>query len=169
MSDLLYTSVESPIGELLLVGDGRALHGLAMQGGRTRVEPQPGWRRADEPFGAVRDQLDEYFAGERTEFELAVELRGTPFQRKVWNALREIPYGTTISYGELARRVGRPNGARAVGAANGRNPVAVVVPCHRVIGADGSLTGFGGGVERKRLLLGLEAQSAGERLDLGLG
>jgi methylated-DNA-[protein]-cysteine S-methyltransferase len=166
MTALLYTSIDSPIGELLLVGDGRALHGLAMQGGRTRVAPRPEWRRADEPFAPARAQLGEYFAGERTAFDLDVHLTGTRFQVQVWEALRDIPYGTTISYGELARRVGRPTGARAVGAANGRNPVAVVLPCHRVIGADGSLTGFGGGVERKRLLLGLEAQTAGGTLDL---
>jgi methylated-DNA-[protein]-cysteine S-methyltransferase len=161
----LYTTVESPIGELLLVGDGTALHGLAMQGGRHPVAVRPEWRRADEAFAEPHRQLDEYFAGERTAFDLTVHLDGTPFQVQVWQALRAIPYGETISYGELARRVGRPNGARAVGAANGRNPVAVVVPCHRVIGADGSLTGFGGGTERKRLLLDLEA---GGLLALGM-
>ena len=139
---VLYTCVDSPIGELLLVGDGESLHGLAMQGGRTRIAPEPEWRRADEPFASVLLQLDEYFAGERTAFDVSIELRGTPFQVQVWNALREIPYGTTISYGELARRVGRPTGARAVGAANGRNPVAVVVPCHRVLGRSGALTGY---------------------------
>jgi methylated-DNA-[protein]-cysteine S-methyltransferase len=165
---MAYTTIDSPIGELLLAGDGQALHRLSMQGGKDPVVPGPGWRRTEAPFGAVREQLDEYFSGRRTGFDVELHLTGTPFQVEVWNALREIPYGTTISYGELARRVGRPTGARAVGAANGRNPIAVVVPCHRVIGADGSLTGFGGGTDRKRALLGLEAQTAGTTLHLGL-
>jgi methylated-DNA-[protein]-cysteine S-methyltransferase len=166
MSTLVYTCVDSPIGELLLVGDGSTLHGLVMQDGRHPVEVDPGWERDDDAFADAREQLAEYFAGERTSFDVPVHLEGTDFQVRVWQALREIPYGTTISYGELARRVGRPTGARAVGAANGRNPVAVVVPCHRVIGADGSLTGFGGGTERKQLLLGLEAETAGTTLPL---
>jgi methylated-DNA-[protein]-cysteine S-methyltransferase len=166
MSALVYTCVDSPIGELLLVGDGTMLHGLVMQGGKHPVEIGPDWERDDDAFADARAQLREYFAGTRTAFDLPVHLDGTEFQVRVWNALREIPYGTTISYGELARRVGRPTGARAVGAANGRNPVAVVVPCHRVIGADGSLTGFGGGMERKQLLLGLEAETAGTKLPL---
>jgi methylated-DNA-[protein]-cysteine S-methyltransferase len=166
MSALVYTCLDSPIGELLLVGDGTTLHGLVMQDGKRPVEIGPDWARDDTAFAEARTQLAEYFAGERTEFDVPVHLDGTEFQVRVWNALREIPYGTTISYGELARRVGRPTGARAVGAANGRNPVAVVVPCHRVIGADGSLTGFGGGTERKQLLLGLEAETAGTTLPL---
>jgi methylated-DNA-[protein]-cysteine S-methyltransferase len=155
---LLYTRVASPIGELLLVGDGRSLHGLHMQEGRTAARVDPGWARADEPFAAVQEQLSEYFAGERREFDLPLELAaGTPFQRRVWQELRRIPYGETTTYGELARRLGRPSASRAVGLANGSNPIAVVVPCHRVIGADGSLTGYGGGLRRKRLLLDLEA------------
>jgi methylated-DNA-[protein]-cysteine S-methyltransferase len=166
VSTLVYTCVDSPIGELLLVGDGSTLHGLVMQDGRHPVAIDPAWERDDDAFADARRQLGEYFAGERTAFDVPVHLEGTEFQVRVWEALREIPYGTTISYGELARRVGRPTGARAVGAANGRNPVAVVVPCHRVIGADGSLTGFGGGVERKQLLLGLESEQAGMTLPL---
>jgi methylated-DNA-[protein]-cysteine S-methyltransferase len=105
----------------------------------------------------VRDQLGEYFAGERTDFDLRLAASGNAFERRVWRALEEIPYGETVSYGEVARRIGRPDGARAVGLANGRNPISIVVPCHRVIGANGSLTGYGGGIERKRFLLDLEA------------
>jgi methylated-DNA-[protein]-cysteine S-methyltransferase len=154
---MLYTHLESPLGELLLVGDGAALHGLYMQEGRTAFAVQPGWEAATEPFAEVRAQLDEYFAGRREEFDVPLVMTGSPFQRRVWSALREIPYGETISYGELASRVGIPSASRAVGVANGRNPVSVIVPCHRVIGADGSMTGYGGGIERKRILLELEA------------
>jgi methylated-DNA-[protein]-cysteine S-methyltransferase len=158
---LLYTRMDSPIGELLLVGDGRALHGLHMQEGRTAASVHPEWRPADEPFADVRRQLSEYFDGERDEFDVPLAMTGTPFQRRVWQALQRIPYGETTTYGELARRLGRPSASRAVGLANGRNPIAVIVPCHRVIGSDGSLTGYGGGVERKRLLLDLEATGRG--------
>jgi methylated-DNA-[protein]-cysteine S-methyltransferase len=153
----LYNRMEGPIGELLLVGDGHALRGLFMQEGRTAASVHPEWRPADEPFADVRRQLSEYFDGERAAFDVPLVISGTPFQRRVWQALRQIPYGETTTYGELARRVGRPSASRAVGLANGRNPIAVIVPCHRVIGSDGSLTGYGGGLERKRLLLELEA------------
>jgi methylated-DNA-[protein]-cysteine S-methyltransferase len=152
-----YTVFDSPIGELLAVGDGASLSRLHMLGGRKRIDVNPAWQRDDAAFGAVRGQLDEYFAGERHEFELPLGMVGNQFERRVWDQLREIPYGETASYGEIARRVGNPDAARAVGLANGRNPIAVIVPCHRVIGADGSLTGYGGGLERKRLLLDLEA------------
>jgi methylated-DNA-[protein]-cysteine S-methyltransferase len=158
---LLYIRMDSPIGELLLVGDGRALHGLHMQEGRTAASVHREWRPADEPFADVRRQLSEYFDGERDEFDVPLAMTGTPFQRRVWQALQRIPYGETTTYGELARRLGRPSASRAVGLANGRNPIAVIVPCHRVIGSDGSLTGYGGGVERKRLLLELEATGRG--------
>jgi methylated-DNA-[protein]-cysteine S-methyltransferase len=154
---LLYTTVESPIGELLLVGDGELLRGLHFQEGRRPVRIGESWKRAEEPFARVRDQLGEYFAGERVEFELPAAGAGTPFQRRVWAALSRIPYGETVSYGELARRIGRPAASRAVGMANGRNPISIIIPCHRVIGSDGALTGYGGGVERKRFLLELEA------------
>jgi methylated-DNA-[protein]-cysteine S-methyltransferase len=153
---LRYTTLDSPIGELLLLGDDHALRGLYMQHGRKPIDVAPTWERDDAPFGDVIAQLEEYFAGERTEFDVALEMEGTDFQSRVWNALRAIPYGQTISYGELARRIDQPTAARGVGMANGSNPIAVIVPCHRVIGADGSLTGYGGGVERKRLLLDLE-------------
>jgi methylated-DNA-[protein]-cysteine S-methyltransferase len=155
---VLYTTLDSPVGELLLAGDGEVLRGLHFQEGRRPRAIGAEWTRAEEPFAVARDQLGEYFAGERNEFDLPAAVSGTPFQRRVWAALREIPYGETITYGELARRIGRPAASRAVGMANGRNPISIVVPCHRVIGADGGLTGYGGGVERKRFLLELEAR-----------
>jgi methylated-DNA-[protein]-cysteine S-methyltransferase len=152
-----YMSLDSPIGELLLLGDGQALRGLYMQDGRKPVKIAPRWERSEAPFVAVRKQLREYFAGERTTFdELPLALDGAQFECRVWRALQDIPYGETVSYGEIARRVGQPDAARAVGLANGRNPIAVIVPCHRVIGANGALVGYGGGLERKRLLLELE-------------
>jgi methylated-DNA-[protein]-cysteine S-methyltransferase len=147
-----YTTTESPIGELLLTSDGRALTGLHM----APFEPSPEWRRDDGPFDDVVAQLGEYFTGARRKFDVMLEAGGTPFQRAVWDALRDIPYGETISYGELARRIGSPKAVRAVGRANGANPIAVVVPCHRVIGANGTLTGYGGGLDRKAKLLTLE-------------
>lgn len=156
-SQMLYTELDSPIGELLLLGDGRSLHGLYMQEGRTGIEVSPTWKRSVDSFAAVRKQLDEYFARRRTTFDVPLRMAGTAFQRRVWSELQEIPYGQSISYSELARRIGIPSASRAVGTANGLNPIAVIVPCHRVIGADGSLTGYGGGLERKRLLLDLEA------------
>ncbi len=150
--------VDSPIGELLLVGDGRALCQLHMMGGRHPVAVPPAWSRDDDVFAGVAGQLEEYFAGERTSFDdVELEIEGSSFQREVWAALCEIPYGETWSYKQLANHIGKPSAVRAVGLANGRNPVAVIVPCHRVIGADGTLTGYGGGLERKRLLLDLEA------------
>jgi methylated-DNA-[protein]-cysteine S-methyltransferase len=148
----LYDTVDSPVGELLLVGDCDAITAVQMDGA-----PSPGWRRDAAVFRDAADQLRAYFAGELREFDLPLAPHGTPFQREVWAALREIPYGRTISYAELAAAVGRPGAARAVGAANGCNPIAIVIPCHRVIGAAGALTGYGGGLSRKRLLLDLEA------------
>lgn len=130
---------------------------LYMQGGPHPMRTASGWTWSEEAFAPARAQLDEYFAGRRRSFDLALDPAGSPFELGVWRALLEIPYGETVSYGELAARIGHPGAPRAVGVANARNPVAVVVPCHRVIGADGSLTGYGGGLERKRLLLDLEA------------
>jgi methylated-DNA-[protein]-cysteine S-methyltransferase len=153
---MIYTTIDSPIGPLLLTGDGDTLQGLSMQGGPRPLAVDSGWRRADDAFATARSQLRQYFSGGRQAFELELELAGSPFELTVWNALRQIPYGTTTSYGALAEKIGHPSAARAVGLANGRNPLAVIVPCHRVIGADGSLTGFGGGLERKRFLLDLE-------------
>jgi methylated-DNA-[protein]-cysteine S-methyltransferase len=157
---VIYTTVESPIGELLLLGDGEVLHGLYMQASRKPVRIRPAWQRDDAAFADAREQLAEYFAGERTSFDLPMQLEGSAFQRTVWHALTRIPYGQTISYGELARRVGRPAASRAVGLANGRNPISIVVPCHRVIGSSGALTGYGGGIERKRWLLAHERGQA---------
>jgi methylated-DNA-[protein]-cysteine S-methyltransferase len=148
----LYDTIDSPLGELLVAGDGDALTGLHMDG-----TPLAGWRRDPTAFRTAADQLRAYFAGELREFDLPLAPPGTPFQREVWDALRTVPYGRTVSYSELAAAVGRPGAARAVGAANGRNPIAIVIPCHRVIGAAGALTGYGGGIERKRRLLDLEA------------
>jgi methylated-DNA-[protein]-cysteine S-methyltransferase len=161
---LLHTRIESPIGELLLLGDGRALHGLYMLDGQHRFRVRPNLVHAPQAFVEAERQLREYFAGERRRFELLLELRGSPFQLAVWRELQEIGYGETISYGELASRVGDPSRARAVGSANGRNPISVIVPCHRVIGGDGSLVGYGGGLERKRILLELEANGVTPQL-----
>ena len=153
-----HTRLSSPIGELLLIADDKALCGLYMdleRGWLPRVEIGP---RDDGALPEARRQLDEYFAGTRQVFDIAIRLHGTEFQRQVWDALLEIPYGETRSYGEQARRIGLPDAPRAVGAANGQNPVSIVVPCHRVIGANGALTGYGGGIERKRWLLAHEAR-----------
>ena len=150
---MIHTTFESPVGELLLVGAREALCGLHMQDGRRPIAVGAAWEADEAPFAAAREQLEEYFAGERREFDLPLAPLGSEFQRRVWDGLLEIPYGETISYGELAREIGRPAAARAVGMANGQNPISIVIPCHRVIGADGALTGYAGGVERKRLLL----------------
>ena len=149
-----YSTLTTPIGELLLTADDdgalTAVH-LPNRHGDT-----DGWERDDALLEPARRQLTEYFAGERTAFDLPLRPTGAPFQLRVWEALQRIPYGETASYGEIARELGHPTASRAVGAANGRNPIAIVVPCHRVIGADGSLTGYGGGLECKRALLDLE-------------
>ncbi len=156
-SPTLYTTIPSPIGELLLVGDGRSLRGLYMREGRKPVAVRADWVEAAAAFDHVRVQLEEYFAGRRTSFDVPLAMEGGPFQRLVWDALLEIPYGETTSYGELAQRIGQPGAARAVGLANGSNPISVIVPCHRVIGVNGKLVGYGGGMERKRILLDLES------------
>ncbi len=164
---LYWHEIDSPVGRLLLAGDGRSLIHLGFQSGPRPQVPAGGWVADAAPFGAAIGQLGEYFAGRRRSFDLPLAPRGTEFQRRVWRALTGIPYGTTISYGELARRIGRPSASRAVGLANGANPLPIVVPCHRVIGADGSLTGFGGGLPIKRKLLALEGSLA-ERSTLPL-
>ncbi|WAJ29208.1 methylated-DNA--[protein]-cysteine S-methyltransferase [Antarcticirhabdus aurantiaca] len=156
MSETLFTFLDSPIGPLLLAGDGERLSRIGFPSGKGVVAPRPDWRRADGAFASARAQLGDYFAGRRHAFDLALDPVGTPFQLEVWRALLDIPAGETISYGELARRIGRPAASRAVGAANGANPLPIVVPCHRVIGANGTLTGFGGGLDTKRRLLDLE-------------
>ncbi|MBI2827293.1 MAG: methylated-DNA--[protein]-cysteine S-methyltransferase [Planctomycetia bacterium] len=148
-----YSLVPSPLGDLLATSDGMFLIGLHIVDSRRGRTPLPEWRRADEPFREVRRQLEDYFAGRLRNFDLPLKMEGTPFQKRVWRELVRIPFAATISYAELARRVGQPGAARAVGAANGRNPIGIIVPCHRVIGADGSLTGYGGGLPNKRWLL----------------
>jgi methylated-DNA-[protein]-cysteine S-methyltransferase len=161
MKTIRFTEMPSPIGLLRLRGTERGLTGLFMEmhlhGPETNE--QLSWKRDDSLFKAACAQLADYFAGQRTTFDLAIDrdaLGGTPFQRRVWRELENIPYGVTISYGELAVRIGNPEAVRAVGLANGRNPLSIVVPCHRVIGANGTLTGYGGGLARKRWLLDLE-------------
>ncbi|MEV5570625.1 methylated-DNA--[protein]-cysteine S-methyltransferase [Spirillospora sp. NPDC052269] len=159
--------IDSPVGPLTLVADGPELVGLYMNKQRHRPEDEtfglPG-DPGDEPFASVASQLEDYFTGERHEFDLPLKLKGTEFQRRVWDALTRIPYGETVSYGELATELGNPSASRAVGLANGRNPIGIIVPCHRVVGSTGSLTGYGGGIERKRFLLDFERshQSAEE-------
>jgi methylated-DNA-[protein]-cysteine S-methyltransferase len=158
-SPTVYDICDSPIGELLLLGDGHTLCGLYMQQGPRPRDIPTRMHRSSSAFIAVREQLKAYFAGQRRDFDLPLAMHGTAFQRGVWHALSAIPYGETLCYGELACRIGRPSAARAVGLANGRNPISVIVPCHRVIGANGDLTGYGGGVERKRMLLELERRA----------
>ena len=154
------TVIDSPVGPLTLVATDTALRAVAFPVDGRPAQPEPGAvpvAAADHPVLAeAARQLGEYFAGTRLTFDLPLAPEGTPFQRRAWEALGEIPYGVTVSYGEQARRIGAEGKARAVGAANGRNPLAIVVPCHRVVGADGSLTGFGGGIETKAWLLGHE-------------
>jgi methylated-DNA-[protein]-cysteine S-methyltransferase len=149
-----YATVPSPIGSLLLVSDGEALTAVEME--PHNAEVAAGARPDNGPLRAVIEQLAAYFAGERTDFDLPLKAHGTEFQRQVWQGLLTIPYGHTTSYGALAAELGNPTASRAVGLANGRNPIAVIIPCHRVIGSDGSLTGYGGGLDRKRWLLGHE-------------
>jgi methylated-DNA-[protein]-cysteine S-methyltransferase len=152
-----HTVVDSPVGPLTLVAEGGALTGLYQSEQRHLPSAESFGGRDDTALPAAREQLAAYFAGELEQFDLPLSLAGTPFQAQVWAALRRVPYGSTCTYAELAAAIGRPAAVRAVGAANGRNPACIVVPCHRVVGADGSLTGYAGGVDRKRYLLDLEA------------
>jgi methylated-DNA-[protein]-cysteine S-methyltransferase len=150
----VYAAIPTPIGDLLAWGqDATTLLGLGFADSCKVVGVETGWQRLDSAFGDLADQLGAYFAGSLTRFDLSFQTRGTAFQRRVWDALITVPYGTTTTYRELAAQIGKPRAVRAVGAANGRNPISIVVPCHRLIGADGSLTGYGGGLERKRWLL----------------
>lgn len=158
---MIYCYFESPVGKLLLTGR-RGIEGLHFPVGTTRVEPQEDWVEDDKKFSDARSQLAEYFSGQRQQFELALNTEGTAFQKQVWDELLKIPYGQTITYGELAKRIGNPRASRAVGLANGKNPISIIIPCHRVIGADGSLTGFGGGIKVKQYLLELESRHSGE-------
>jgi methylated-DNA-[protein]-cysteine S-methyltransferase len=155
---MYYCYFDSPIGELLLAGDDDALSLVSFPEGSMRRDPEPDWIYNEKPFTAARQQLTEYFAGARREFDLPLKLSGTEFQLSVLHALQQIPYGETTSYSDIAERIGRPKAVRAVGAANGRNPIPIIVPCHRVIGSHGDLTGFGGGLDTKEALLRLEAE-----------
>lgn len=151
-----YSYVESPIGDLLVAGDDGVLKLVSFPRGSMAREPDEGWERNDSEFDEVRRELGEYFEGKRESFDVPLEADGTDFQRDVLGALQQIPYGETRTYGEIAEHLGKPKASRAVGAANGRNPIPILIPCHRVIGSDGSLTGFGGGIDTKEFLLSLE-------------
>ena len=150
-----YRYLDTPVGRLLLAREGPDLRLINFQRERP-PEPDPHWHERPDAFDDVVSQLTEYFAGERQRFELPLAPEGTPFQQRVWRELQDIPYGVTISYGQLAARIGQPTASRAVGLANGSNPLAIVIPCHRVIGANGTLTGYGGGLPIKERLLALE-------------
>jgi methylated-DNA-[protein]-cysteine S-methyltransferase len=155
-NEMNYRYIDSPIGHLLLAGNKPRLKMIGFPSGKGRVTPDPDWIEDLHCFTEAKKQLGEYFSGERLTFELELEPKGTPFQIAVLDALVQIPYGETRSYRDIAIEIGKPRAARAVGAANGRNPLPIVIPCHRVIGANGSLTGFGGGLEAKTFLLELE-------------
>lgn len=159
---LNYTIIDSPVGPLLLVGGPEGLAEIRFTPEGETPAPEAAWQPDPETFAEVIAQLEEYFAGTRQDFTLKLDPHGTSFQRAVWAALETIPYGETIAYAELARRIGKPKAMRAVGAANGQNPLPIVIPCHRVIGSDGSLTGYGGGLPIKRALLDLERQTTGQ-------
>jgi O-6-methylguanine DNA methyltransferase len=165
METIHFTEMDTPIGILRICGTEKGLTGLFMEEHRHGPEDsdQRAWQRDETLFAEACAQITDYFAGRRTTFDLALDreaLGGTPFQTRVWQELEKIPYGATISYGELAKRIDNPAAVRAVGLANGKNPISIIVPCHRVIGANGSLTGYGGGMERKRWLLDLERGGA---------
>ncbi|RLA26611.1 MAG: cysteine methyltransferase [Gammaproteobacteria bacterium] len=155
---MYYCYLDTPIGDLLLAGDEDALSLVGFPEGSMRREPQSDWIFSDKPFAAAREQLTAYFAGERKTFDLKLNPVGTEFQLQVLDELQKIPYGITASYGDIAKRIGRPKAVRAVGAANGRNPIPIIIPCHRVIGSTGKLTGFGGGIPTKKALLKLELE-----------
>jgi methylated-DNA-[protein]-cysteine S-methyltransferase len=158
MGAMSYATMKSPIGPLLLAGDEGGLRLVHFATGRRPKSPQRDWIEDRAPFKEVIRQLDAYFEGKLKDFDLPLVLDGTEFQLLVWNNLRKIPYGETVSYGQLARRIGSPDAARAVGLANGSNPIPIIIPCHRVIGSNGDLTGFGGGLPTKKKLLALESR-----------
>ena len=161
---MYYCYFDTPIGELLLAGEADSLSMIGFPKGAMRRDPETDWIYNEAPFDIVRGQLAEYFAGERKDFDLPLSLSGTEFQVAVLEALQQIPYGETTSYGAVAKQIGRPKAMRAVGAANGRNPIPIIVPCHRVIGTSGDLTGFGGGLDTKAALLRLEAENSNKLL-----
>lgn len=155
MDNVRFSTMDSPIGPLTLAGTGATLTHLRMAG-QTHEPDRADWVSADGAFADVVEQLEAYFAGSLTEFDVELQLIGTEFQRRVWAALQTIPYGETRSYGQIAEQIGSPGASRAVGLANGRNPIGIIVPCHRVIGSTGGMTGYGGGIDRKQTLLALE-------------
>jgi methylated-DNA-[protein]-cysteine S-methyltransferase len=157
---MYYRYLATPVGDLLLAGDDDGLRLIGFPKGKMRHDPEADWIFNEKPFAEACRQLEQYFAGARKEFDLPLHLSGTDFQVQVLEALQEIPYGQTTSYGEIAKRIGRPRAMRAVGAANGRNPIPIIIPCHRVIGSSGDLTGFGGGLDIKEALLRLEAENS---------
>jgi methylated-DNA-[protein]-cysteine S-methyltransferase len=156
MDSCSYTEIESPIGPLVLAGDAAGLRQILFVNGRHPAKPDPSWQEDSTPLRSAIDQLHAYFAGDLETFDLKLVPEGTPFQLSVWRNLSDIPFGQTISYGELAQRIGNPKASRAVGLANGSNPIPIVIPCHRVIGSNGKLTGYGGGLPIKEKLLALE-------------
>ena len=157
---MYYRYLATPVGDLLLAGDEEGLSLIGFPKGKMRHDPEADWIFNEKPFVDACRQLEEYFAGTRKEFDLPLHLSGTDFQVQVLKELQQIPYGETTSYGEIAKRIGRPKAMRAVGAANGRNPIPIIIPCHRVIGSSGDLTGFGGGLDTKEALLRLEAENS---------
>jgi len=155
---MYYAKFQSPVGPLLLAADDRGLRLISFSAGKRAIPPEPDWKPDKAPFVETIRQLQAYFRGNLKEFNLPLALEGTPFQLSVWQSLRAIPYGKTISYGELAKRLGKPKAVRAVGLANGSNPIPIIIPCHRVIGSNGHLTGYGGGLPTKEKLLALESE-----------
>ena len=155
---ILQCQIDSPVGPLLLAADDDGLRQIIFMNGRDRAQPDPSWKKDPTAFAETTRQLSAYFAGELEQFDLPLAPAGTPFQLQVWRQLCEIPYGETISYGELARRIGNPKASRAVGLANGANPIPIIIPCHRVIGSNGKLTGYGGGLPIKEKLLAFESR-----------
>jgi methylated-DNA-[protein]-cysteine S-methyltransferase len=155
-----YSDIDCPLGKLTVMSDGEFVTGLFMPQHDGWSGRNPSWQLAEEPFTLLREQLAGYFAGTRQEFDVPLKLAGTPFQQRVWRELVRIPFGTTITYAELAHRIGQPTAPRAVGHANGRNPISILVPCHRVIGSGGKLTGYAGGVNKKQWLLDFERHAA---------
>ena len=158
---MFYSYMDSPVGRLLLAGDKESLKVIGFSSGNKARGADEDWERFDEPFRKVKAQLTEYFAGDRKIFDVDLAPDATPFQASVLDALREIPYGETRSYLDIAEQIGNPKAVRAVGGANGNNPIPIIIPCHRVIGSNGTLTGFGGGIESKRFLLELETSNSG--------
>jgi len=159
---MFFTSIDSPFGEVMIAGDETALHRVDFQAGNQPIIPQPDWIPDARPLKAAAQQLRDYFAGRLTRFNLPLAPRGTTFRKKVWSQLTQLPYGEVISYRDLAVRVGNPKACRAVGAANGANPICIIIPCHRVICSDGRLTGYAGGISIKEGLLELERRGAGK-------